>query len=162
MRQKDYLRILAILMAVIAFIWLSGCRPSQSIANNELRRDSVRVEYRERIVMDTVTIEVPEVMVMDMTCDTLSVLETKTAKSTARVQGGKLSHELKTFGRLSTPNAVKVVYRDSVIVAERIRNVEKTVEVNRLTTWQNFQIKGFWILLLVLAATAFVLWLTHR
>lgn len=109
--------------------------------------DSVRVEYRERIVHDTVTYTLPEIKASHVTDDTLSVLENDYAKSTAIVQDGMLYHDLQTK---PTPLLIPVEFPvHELTVSEKkteIRTVTKEVE-KELTKWQKFRMDiGGWTL----------------
>ena len=97
-----------------------------------------------------------------VTKDTVSVLENEFAKSAASVSDGLLSHSLETKP-VQKPVEVqtKIVYRDSVIVQDRV--VTEILEVEKeLTGWQSFKMKmggwflGILIILIVLVILYFV------
>ena len=96
---------------------------------------------------DTVYLEVPKIVEKVVTKDTVSVLENEFAKSAASVSDGLLAHSLETKP-LQKPVEVqsKIVYRDSVIVQDRV--VTEILEVEKeLTGWQSFKMKmGGWFL----------------
>ena len=96
---------------------------------------------------DTVFLEVPQIVERIVTKDTVSVLENEFAKSAASVSEGLLSHSLETKP-IHKPVEVqtKIVYRDSVIVQDRV--VTEILEVEKeLTGWQSFKMKmGGWFL----------------
>lgn len=102
------------------------------------RIDSVRVEIRERVVVDTATFYIEREVEKVVTKDTSSHLENTYAKSDAVMSGGLLHHSLETI-----PHYVKVPYsvevRDTIFV-EKVYEKE-AVEVNRLTRWQSFWIR---------------------
>ena len=90
---------------------------------------------------DTVFLEVPQIVERIVTKDTVSVLENEFAKSAALVSDGSLSHSLETKP-VQKPVEVqtKIVYRDSVIVQDRVVTEIQEVE-KELTGWQSFKMK---------------------
>ena len=111
---------------------------------------------------DTVFLEVPKIVEKVVTKDTVSVLENDFAKSEAVVSDGLLAHSLETKP-VQKPVEVqtKIVYRDSVIVQDRV--VTEILEVEKeLTGWQSFKMKmggwflGILIILIVLVILYFV------
>ena len=111
---------------------------------------------------DTVFLEVPKIVERVVTKDTVSVLENEFAKSAASVSDGLLSHSLETKP-VQKPVEVqtKIVYRDSVIVQDRVVTQIQEVE-KELTGWQSFKMKmggwflGILIILIVLVILYFV------
>lgn len=144
-------RIASILTAV-AGAMLPGCCPCRRLTTGT--RDSVRIEtvVRTERIIDTAFIEVPVEVVRQTVRDTISHLETSFAASDARIDpDGSLVHSLANKPQ-KRPVSVetKVVYRDSVVY--RDRETENVIEVPRpLTWWQKTQIRGFWMLLALLA-----------
>lgn len=115
-----YLYIISLCLA------LTSCSTPAVIA----QKDSVRIEYRERVVKDTAYLKVPLEVEKVVTCDTVSYLENNWASSEARVEGGFLSHSLRTKDRtVSVPCYVTV--RDTVVMEKE----QKVVEVERNLTW---------------------------
>ena len=110
---------------------------------------------------DTVFLEVPQIVERIVTKDTVSVLENEFAKSAASVSDGLLSHSLETKP-VQKPVEVqtKIVYRDSVIVQDRVVTEIQEVE-KELTGWQSFKMKmGGWFLgILSLLALAAIIWI---
>ena len=110
---------------------------------------------------DTVFLEVPQIVERIVTKDTVSVLENEFAKSAASVSDGLLSHSLETK-QIQKPVEVqtKIVYRDSVIVQDRVVTEIQEVE-KELTGWQSFKMKmGGWFLgILSLLALAAIIWI---
>ena len=111
---------------------------------------------------DTVFLEVPQIVERIVTKDTVSFLENEFAKSAASVSDGLLSHSLETKP-VQKPVEVqtKIVYRDSVIVQDRVVTEIQEVE-KELTGWQSFKMKmggwflGILIILIVLMILYFV------
>ena len=109
------------------------------------RRDSVRVEYRERVVHDTATVEVTKEVEKIVTRDTVSHLENSWASSDAMVSRGLLHHSLESKPRyIRIP--VEVMVHDTLIIERSAKVVEVEVE-KELTWWQKTRIGAFWWLL---------------
>ena len=104
------------------------------------QKDSVMIEYRDRIIHDTTTFEVTKEVEKIVTRDTMSHLENSWAKSDALVSEGFLHHSLE-----SIPQIIKVPYE--VVVTDTLI-VEKTTEPEYiekpLTRWQKFRQGSFW------------------
>lgn len=141
----------------IGFVLLvSGCCPQRvAVESNVL--DSVRVEtrYVEVIKRDTIKVELPAQSVSRETRDTTSHLETKYAVSDAKIDArGILHHSLETKNvPIRVPVEHKEAKRDSIIYRYKDRVVSEVQLVERkLTEWQKWQMRSFWILLSVLLA----------
>lgn len=106
-------------------------------------RDSVRVEIRERLVHDSVYVEIEKQVEKIVTRDTLSHLENDYAESDAAYIGGILSHSLS-----SKPQRIYVPYTVEVHDTAYVETHAETIvqEVNRLTKWQSFSMVLGWIL----------------
>lgn len=135
-----------VLLLVLAY--LASCSP------RIVEKVVTETVYRDRVVYDTTTIEIPVEVEKIVTLDTLSHLENTYAKSDAMVTKGMLYHSLE-----SKPQIIKVpvevhvtdtLYKESDIHTEYIP-VEKP-----LTWWQKFQIGAFWWL--VAAIVLLILW----
>ena len=110
---------------------------------------------------DTVFLEVPKIVERVVTKDTLSVLENEFAKSAASVSDGLLAHSLETKPvKQPVEIQTKIVYRDSIIVQDRVVTEIQEVE-KELTGWQSFKMKmGGWFLgILSLLALAAIIWI---
>ena len=149
--MKKYIITSTALVAV-----LTSCSPSRHLATSNNIKDSVRVEtvVRYESVLDTVFIEIPIERERQTVRDTTSHLETSFALSDARInEDGTLYHSLENKPQ-KRPAEVKkeVIYRDSVVYRDKVVQKVETVEVPReLTWWQRTQLRGFWVLLAVLA-----------
>lgn len=142
-------RIVQVVILVATLVATFACYPCRHLATGTT--DSVRVEVRERIVKvrDTVEVYLPDERVDNITSDTTSRIETSAAVSTATVSDGKLHHAL---WNKHLPLGVKVNMEFTVedITKEHITTIREIVEVPReLTWWQQTQMRGFWLLLLV-------------
>ena len=134
---------------------LSACSHRIYPTTTTQTKDSVRVEYRERLVRDTAYIEVPKEHEAITTRDTSSHLENSYAASDASIQDGMLHHSLETKPqKLAAPVYVQV--RDTIYVQTSSDIQKETiVEIrNELTKGQRRQIVGFWILLAAAIAAA--------
>ncbi len=118
-------------------------------------RDSVRVEYRDRIIHDTATFEIPVIVEKNVTRDTSSHLENPYAKSDASVSDGFLSHSLE-----SIPQIIKVPYEvevhDTLYFEKSSQSEIKEAEVEKpLSWWERLKIGAFpWLLLALLLTNA--------
>lgn len=123
-------------------------------------RDSVtqteqKVEYKERIVYvpDTVYIEIPAQQAERTTPDSVSKLENDYAKSEARINAdGTLFHNLLTKPQkkpavVQKPVKTKerLVYKNRYITKANTQYIEK-----ELSWWQQTQIYGFWVTIIIL------------
>jgi hypothetical protein len=129
------------------------CKPAEP---QIVYRDSVRVEYRDRIIHDTATFEIPVIVEKNVTRDTSSHLENPYAKSDAVVSEGFLWHSLE-----SIPQTIEVPVEVEVHDTTYIEKAQETVYVTEyrdkpLTWWQEFRLKAFWVLVASLAIIVFV------
>lgn len=145
-----------IIMALI--ISLCGCRTVKSSVNEkENTSDSVRIEYREKIVKVPVTVyvEVPVEEKEKITKDSTSHLETSFAVSDASM----IWIDGVPFLRHSLANkAQKIEKKDSVAVVEKEKMVWKTRRVTynktvtlekQLSKWQQFKVDyGGWAIII--------------
>lgn len=136
---------------------LTGCGAAKH-QPTVIYRDSTRVEYRDRIVRDTVEYKLPVLVEKHVTDDTVSVIENEYAKSVAVVHDGKLSHDLRTLPAIiRIPVAVEV--HDTTYIEKKAEVITETVEVERKLTFMQKAFIGAGKLatvLLVLAALFFV------
>ena len=140
-------RLLCLLIFSMALISCGICKKTPTV----IIRDSVRVEYRDRIVHDTAKVEIPVIVERNVTRDTASHLENRIAVSDAKVSNGFLYHSLETKGQvIKVP--VEVHVTDTLIVEKTGETIHETEYIEKeLNWWQKFRLKGFWVLL---AATA--------
>ena len=145
----------ALTILTLAGLLLAGCSPCRRLAASS-STDSTRVEIRTRevFVRDTVLLEIPAQSERITTRDTASHLENDFARSDARINtDGTLFHTLATKPQhRPTPLLRPVEYRDSIVYRDRREVV--TEQVNILTRWQRWQIRGFWTLLALTALLA--------
>ena len=136
-------------------LFLFSCAAPRVI--EQTQRDSLYVEYRERIVHDTVMYEPPHESMYIQTKDTTSHLETSLAESDASIVDGVLYHSLRNKPQ-KIPVPVVVTVHDATISQSSV--LTKIVEVPaKLTKAQERWIRlGKWatgiLSLLVAAAIA--------
>ena len=139
--------------AAMPLLFLFSCAAPRVI--EQTQRDSLYVEYRERIVHDTVMYEPPQESTYVQTKDTTSHLETSLAESDASIVDGILYHSLRNKPQ-KIPVPVVVTVHDATISQSSV--LTKIVEVPaKLTKAQERWIRlGKWatgILSLLAAAT---------
>lgn len=139
--------------AVMPLLFLFSCAAPRVI--EQTQRDSLYVEYRERIVHDTVMYEPPQESTYIQTKDTTSHLETSLAESDASIVDGVLYHSLRNKPQ-KIPVPVVVTVHDATISQSSV--LTKIVEVPaKLTKAQERWIRiGKWAtgILSLLAAAA--------
>lgn len=133
-------------IVILAFLAICSC----AVQKPTVQKDSVRVEIRERIVRDTVKVDLPPVIIEKETADTVSILESKFASSTAAIRRGLLYHSLSAGGSVQVP--VYVTVHDTTTLTQQAQTVYVDVP-RRPTKWESFLEVCGWILL-ALAALA--------
>jgi len=142
--MKKYL-----ILAAVALVSVACCKRFYPASVT----DSVRVNthYVEKLRDTVIYVDVPREVEKIITRDTVSHLENSVALSDAVISGGLLFHSLETKpATLPTKVQMKEVemVRDSIIY--RVSTIVQ--EINRLTWWQQTQIRGFQLLLVLVAA----------
>lgn len=141
--------IVGIVIAVALVIICVGCSVAKPTV---VYRDSVRVEYRDRIVTDTAYFEVPVEVEKIVTRDTASHISGLFSETDAVVSGGYLYHSLISKPQ-KVPVPVTVHVTDTVYVeksSETTVQEPEIVEVEKpLTFCQRFKIGAFWWLVLI-------------
>lgn len=135
---------------------LTACGTSRKLTT--VQSDSVRVEVVKTVeyIHDTVTVEIPAQTAERTTRDSSSHLENDFAESDARINSdGTLYHDLRTKPQeKEIPVEVPKERKDSIIYHNI--EVENIVPVEReLTKWQRTQMRGFWVVLVVLVVYVF-------
>ena len=138
------------LLLIFILAVFSACCPCRHLTTSTA--DSIRVEtvVRYERILDTVYMDVPVEIVRETVRDTTSHLETSFASSDARINpDGSLYHSLENKPqKRPAPVEKDIVYRDSIVYRDRVNT--EFVEVERkLTWWQQTQMRGFWLLLVV-------------
>ena len=130
------LAVVLIAVMVIGFSECCVCKPQP------VQKDSVRIEYRDRVIYDTATVEVTKEVEKIVTRDTVSHLENTWASSDAMVSEGFLHHSLESKPRyIKVP--VEVTVTDTLIIEHSATIIEKEVE-KPLSWWQTTRIGAFW------------------
>lgn len=126
------------LVILLAFLMCS-CGTITQLPPTVIKVDSTIVEYRDRIVHDTVDFVPPEFFISQVSTDTLSIIENDYAKTVAVVHDGVLSHSLQSVPAvIKVPVAVEV--HDTLIVKSKADTVTEYIEVEKkLTKWQSFK-----------------------
>lgn len=146
------------LLLLICVLLLPSCKCKQQYVIQQEpvyleAKDSVRVEYIERVTIDTVTVEVPvpAQSVVQVVRDSVSFLETDFAESRAWISAdGTLGHSLKNKERSIEADVyvptkeietdkTEYVYRDVPVKVPYAVEVEK-----ELSAWQKFRLGAFW------------------
>lgn len=148
-----------LLVIIIVFLSFSACRSHKvlSTAKSTEKKDSIRIEYREKVVYvpDTVTIYIPEKTAERTIKDSVSFLSNPFASSEARITTkGELFHSLilkeqKRAVEVKTQikEVEKIVYKDKIV-----KEVEKVVVEKQPTLFQRlfgFSSKTVFILVLL-------------
>lgn len=127
-------------LIIAAALGLYSCSPRIYPA----QRDTltvIREKVVEKLVTDTVTVELPQDSTAVQTRDTSSVLRIRAAISEASVSGGKLHHSLYSDPAYRPEIVVqwrdRIEYRDTVITSSQTEIVEVSHE---LTPWQDYLI----------------------
>ena len=119
--------------------------------------DSVRVEYRDRImkVVDTAFVEIPSIREDIITIDTVSHLENQYAESYAAVSDGLLYHSLHTKPQtIAKPVEVQVLVHDTIKIASSTNYVPVEVQVEKVRYPKSYWLMlGIILLAIMLAAS---------
>lgn len=139
--------VVSVILFVIFICCVTSCSPKI------VYRTETKIEYRDRTVHDTATVEIPLIIEKNVTKDTVSRLENKYAKSDALVSGGLLHHSLESKPQIiEVP--VEVTVTDTLWKESQV--IEKEVKVEKeLNWWQKFRMNAFpWLVLSVLLLLA--------
>lgn len=140
LRPRDHFTAMLTVLALLILMTTCSCWSSrQTVREKETNDEKVRIEYREIIRTDTVTVQLPAERIEVIRRDS-SHLETNLAASDARIQpDGTIYHTLRN--KLFTPK-IEVQYKDREIIRDSI--VYQTKEIpypveKELTRWQKFR-----------------------
>jgi len=127
-------------------------------------KDSVRIMYREKTVLDTITVEIEKQKAGNATKDSMSFVTTDNATSAAWIdKDGILHHTLNQGGRVEVKTEVKYVYRDSVVYKDKLIKVK---EAEQKTWYENIKAKYFTpllaALLLLLLLSLFIVFIRFK
>lgn len=146
-------------MSLFIAIALFSCKAKQNVIIET--RDSIRIEYREKIVKDTdsILVHIPSEEKSISTYDSTSTLRTKYAESVATISSGILTHTLKTIDKPIPVQVVKeTVYKDSISYKDKIVDREVIVEVEKKLSWMQKTLMWLWVPFAILLAIA---WRKH-
>ena len=130
-----YLLFVGVLLAIMCALF--SCSPKI------IKETETIVEYKDRVVHDTATVEITKEVEKIVTMDTVSHLENKYAKSDALVSGGFLSHSLESIPQtIYVP--VEVHVTDTIRIEKQAETIVKEVKVEKsLTLWQKVRLWAF-------------------
>lgn len=149
----------SLILLVGVFFLFYGCCAARKAPVIEYR-DSIRVEYRDRIVHDTALVEIPVIKEVNVTRDSTSHLENAYAVSDAVVFNGFLSHSIATKPQtIKAPVTIRVTDTLTVEKEVEIRGETQYVE-KELTKWQKFRLDAFWWLFAVIILA--ILWTVRK
>ena len=142
-----------LVIIIVGLCLLSSCAaPKEVIKWRTEYKDSVRVKVHERLVRDTVSVEIPVIIEKNVTEADSSHLENKFAKSDAVIRNGKLFHSLETKPQtFDVPVDIPVADTTTTHVSSALEQKDETkyVEVEKELSWiQKTSIYGFWCMVL--------------
>ena len=148
--------VVLLLLAVV--LLLSACRSQRDIVH-----DVTYVETHDSIgyIHDTLYFDVPAQSSEVVTRDSVSQLENDYAVSIVSLnKDGSLSHKLN-----AKPQSVPVPYERPVQTKTQVIYKDKRIEVpvpveKKLTAWEQFRLRSFWVLLAV--ALAALVWVFRK
>lgn len=141
LQPKDGIAAFMIVLAVMLIMITCSCGGLKTTIQRENNEEKVRIEYREVLKIDTVTVQLPQERIEVIRRDS-SYLETNLAISDARIQAdGTIYHTLQN--KPYTPK-IEVRYKDRETVRDSI--VYKTKEIpypveKELNRWQKFRLQ---------------------
>ena len=143
-----------LVIIIVGLCLLSSCAATKEVIKWRTEyKDSVCVEVHERLVHDTVSVEIPVIIEKNVTEADSSHLENKFAKSDAVIRNGKLYHSLETKPQtFEVPVEIPVADTTTTHVSSALEQKEETkIEYVKkpLTWWQKTQIYGFRCMLLL-------------
>jgi len=144
-------KLLYLALTLFIAIALYSCKAKQNVIIET--RDSIRIEYREKIVKDTdsVLVYLPSEEKSISTYDSVSHLETKYAESTATICNGILTHTLKTKDKPIPVQIVnETIYKDSISYKDKIVEKEVIKEVEKELSWIQKTMLWLWLPLAIL------------
>lgn len=128
---------------------LVACVPHRVLEPNIADSLQIQVNRHEMFTLDSVGFRVPHQKESQTIESDSSFLATDFAWSVAIWRNGRLRHSLTNIPRTwYTPYWRRETRTDSIIYRSYYRDIVTTVP-RELTKWQHWQMKGFWILLLV-------------
>lgn len=133
-----------------ALLWLASCKTTSTISRTDISSDSVStLRYVERIVKDTILVQVPSESRSVVVASDTSELRTSFAISVASVDSlGFLHHTLENIvNTLPVVTDSKVITRDSIVYRDRVIKDYKSFSRKGVSPWALIGI-GFFLALL--------------
>ena len=147
-----------IVLVIVAVLVIISCRTSKNLTTQEYKRDSVRIEYRERTVFvpDTVFFEIPRQTAERTTADSISLLENDYAVSEVHLnRDGTFSHFLNSKPQTKLIRTKRrIEYLDSIIYRDKWHDSRQSMTKyvpHKRSWWEQAQIYGFWAAIIFLA-----------
>lgn len=138
--KMNYIRCLLLFFLACGLLCLCSCSVKRAV-QKESKEERVRVEYREILKTDTVTVQLPQERIEVIRRDS-SHLETILAVSDARIQAdGTIYHTLqnKPFTpKIEVPHKDTETVRDSIVY--QTKEIPYLVE-KELNRWQKFRLQ---------------------
>ena len=133
-RMDRAMQILAIIVAVLLIVFMAASCGAVKLQTVHDTTEVVRTEYREILRDTTIYVQLPSESYSNVTKDTTSTIEGRTAVTTASISGGLLHHTLHT--KDYQPEVV-VQYKDRILTRDSIVTVDvyKEVPVQRDLNW---------------------------
>lgn len=141
------------ILLLLALAGIIGCSPKIYQTSSSENADSLVVTEKIVTELDTVYVTLPAQSSSVVAKDTTSHLETDYAVSEAEWSNGMLTHTLSNKQEL-LPVVVPVTThaKETEYLTRTIFKESAPVYIEReLTKWQKLQMRGFWVLLLVVA-----------
>lgn len=140
MRPRDHFTAMLTVLALLILITTCSCWSSrQTVREKETNDEKVRIEYREIIRTDTVTVQLPAERI-EVTRRDSSHLETNLAASDARIlPDGTIYHTIRNkpfTPKIPVQNTDREIIRDSIVY--QTKEIPYPVE-KELTRWQKFR-----------------------
>lgn len=143
---------LFIILVLAAFsLMLTACGTARKVVQQETQNTSVETRYERIYIRDTIMLTIPHQISSVVTLDTTSTLENDFAISKASVDSlGRLHHLLETKQQeIPIPTDKEIQKKDSIVYVDKEVKVPVMVEKD-LTAWQEFRLKWFNALVIVL------------
>lgn len=147
--KMNYIRCLLLFFLACGLLCLCSCSVKRAV-QKENKEERVRVEYREILKTDTVTVQLPQERIEVIRRDS-SHLETSLAASDARIQpDGTIYHTIRN--KPFTPK-IEVQYKDRETIRDSI--VYQTKEVpyfveKELNWWQKIRMNAGTVVIMAL------------
>ena len=136
---RAFLYHLGVFIALLLLLVLSGCSSVKQVA---VETDT-KVIVRDSIihVIDTVRVEIPKEIIKEIVPqDTISILKTSLAESTAKVENGKLNHELRQQGAIKVRIDTCYITKIEEKITYQEVPIEVIKEVKHIPNWVSYSL----------------------